>query len=187
MTPPPSRGRLRVGLLVDSLVQPAWVVEAVRQIMRDGIAEIVCVVVNEKGESPVPRKLPALQRVARWIENRDVLGYAAYQRFDARRYPPIRDPEAPEDLSPVIGEAPLVIPVTPRMTKRLRRTLEILMRLALEHQAELLRVAHRVMATTMARARICVGAYAPRRGAGRSGSRASHRRARAGPRAACGA
>ena len=62
MTPPPSRGRLRVGLLVDSLVQPAWVVEAVRQIIRDGIAEIVCVVVNEQGESPVPRKLPVLQR-----------------------------------------------------------------------------------------------------------------------------
>ena len=93
MTPPPSRGRLRVGLLVDSLMQPAWVVEAVRQIIRDGIAEIVCVVVNEAGESPVPRKLPALQRVARWVENRDVLAYAAYQRFDARRYPPARDPE----------------------------------------------------------------------------------------------
>jgi hypothetical protein len=116
MTPPPSRGRLRVGLLVDSRMQPAWVVEAVRQIIRDGIAEIVCVVVNEAGESPVPRKLPALQRVARWIENRDVLAYAAYQRFDARRYPPARDPEAPEDLTPVIGE-PLVIPVMPRMTK----------------------------------------------------------------------
>ena len=117
MTAPPSRARLRVGLLVDSLVQPAWVVEAVRQIIRDGIADIVCVVVNEAGESPVPRKLPALQRAARWIENRHVLGYAAYQRFDARRYPPIRDPEAPEDLTPVIGGGPLVIPVTPRMTK----------------------------------------------------------------------
>jgi hypothetical protein len=117
MTPPPSsRGRLRVGLLVDSLMQPAWVVEAVRQIIRDGIAEIVCVVVNEAGESPVPRKLPILQRAARWIENRDALAYAAYQRFDARRYPPARDPEAPEDLTPVIGE-PLVIPVMPRMTK----------------------------------------------------------------------
>jgi hypothetical protein len=46
----------------------------------------------------------------------------------------------------------LILLLTPRMTKRLRRTLEILMRLALEHQAELLRVAHRVMATTMARA-----------------------------------
>ena len=117
MTAPPSRARLRVGLLVDSLVQPAWVVEAVRQIIRDGIADIVCVVVNEAGESPVPQKLPALQRAARWIENRHVLGYAAYQRFDARRYPPIRDPEAPEDLTPVIGGGPLVIPVTPRMTK----------------------------------------------------------------------
>jgi hypothetical protein len=117
MTPPPSsRGRLRVGLLVDSLMQPAWVVEAVRQIIRDGIAEIVCVVVNEAGESPVPRKLPILQRAARWIENRDALAYAAYQRFDARRYPPARDPEAPEDLTPEIGE-PLVIPVMPRMTK----------------------------------------------------------------------
>jgi methionyl-tRNA formyltransferase len=117
VTPPPSRERLRVGLLVDSLMQPAWVVEAVRQIIRDGIAEIACVVVNEAGESPVPRKLPILQRAERWIENRDVLAYAAYQRFDARRYPVARDAEAPEDLTPVIGGSPLVISVTPRMTK----------------------------------------------------------------------
>ena len=117
VTPPPSRARLRVGLLVDSMVQPAWVVEAVRQIIRDGIAEIACVVVNEAGESPVPRKLPILQRASRWIENRDVLAYAAYQRFDAQRYPVGRDPEAPEDLTPVIGGSPVVIPVTPRMTK----------------------------------------------------------------------
>ena len=40
VTPPPSRERLRVGLLVDSLMQPAWVVEALRQIIRDGTAEI---------------------------------------------------------------------------------------------------------------------------------------------------
>src|SRR6478609_4425743 len=113
VTASPSRGPLRVGLLVDSLVQPAWVVEAVRQIVRDGTAEIVCVVVNEAGESPVRRKLPALQRAARWMENRHALAYAAYQRFDARRYPPARDPEAPEDLAPVIGDSPLVIPVTP--------------------------------------------------------------------------
>ena len=117
LTASPSRGPLRVGLLVDSLVQPAWVVEAVRQIVRDGIAQIVCVVVNEAGESPVRQKLPALQRAARWMENRHALAYAAYQRLDARRYPPARDPEAPEDLAPVIGDSPLVIRVTPRMTR----------------------------------------------------------------------
>ena len=117
ITPPPSRARLRIGLLVDSLVQPAWVVETVRQIIRDGIADIACVVVNEAGESPVPQKLPALQRATRWIENRDALAYAAYQRFDAKRYPPARDPEAPEDLAPVIGDSPVVMRVMPRMTK----------------------------------------------------------------------
>src|SRR5690349_8718540 len=117
MTPPPSRARLRIGLLVDSLVQPAWVAETVRQIIRDGIADIACVVVNEAGESPVPQKLPTLQRAARWIENRDALAYAAYQRFDAKRYPPARDPEAPEDLAPVIGDSPVVMRVMPRMTK----------------------------------------------------------------------
>ena len=49
VTPPPSRARLRVGLLVDSLMQPVWVVEVVRRIIGDGIADIACVVVNEAG------------------------------------------------------------------------------------------------------------------------------------------
>src|SRR5437763_6802216 len=114
----PSRERLRVGLLVDSLVQPAWVVEAVRQIVQGGFAEIACVVLNEAGESPVPRKLPAVQRAARWIENRHALAYAAYQRFDTRRYPPVRDPEALVDLASVIGDSPPIMPVSPRMTKQ---------------------------------------------------------------------
>ena len=117
MTGSPTSRRLRVGLLVDSLVQPAWVVEAMRQVVGGGFADIMCVVVNEAGESPVPVRLPLPQRVKRWIENRHALAYAAYQRLDARRYPPARDPEAPEDLAPVIGDTPVTIRVTPRMTK----------------------------------------------------------------------
>lgn len=116
MTVPSASGRLRVGLLVDSLMQPAWVVEAMRQLVAAGFADIVCVVVNEAGESPLPVRLPPVKRVKRWIENRHALAFALYQRLDARRYPPVRDPEAPEDITPVIG-APVVIRVAPRMTK----------------------------------------------------------------------
>ena len=43
MTESPTSGRLRIGLLVDSLVQPAWVVEAMRQIVGGGFADVVCV------------------------------------------------------------------------------------------------------------------------------------------------
>src|SRR4051812_35604961 len=81
------RTPLRMAVLVDGYEQPAWVTSMLRQILDAGVAEISLVVVNAaEAESQAVVKRSAAGRVANWWRKRDVLPYAAYRRFDRRRY-----------------------------------------------------------------------------------------------------
>jgi len=102
---------LRVGLLVDSTIQPAWVARALQRVVETGTGEFVLVVQNAALPTPV-RSL----RIARWWRNRRHLLYAAYQRLDRRRFVPDPDPFAPVDLSDLLAGVPR-LNVVPRQTK----------------------------------------------------------------------
>ena len=102
---------LRVGLLVDSTIQPAWVGRALQRVVESGTGDFVLVVQNA---APPPRVRSS--RIATWWRNRRYLLHAAYQRLDARRFVPDPDPFAPVDLSDLLTGVPR-LDVVPRQTK----------------------------------------------------------------------
>lgn len=106
-----SASRLRVGLLVDSLVQPAWVERALERVVASGAGSIVAVVRNVP-EPPAP----ARSRLRLWAQNRRHLLHAAYQRFDRWRYATADDPFASRDISTLVRGA-TVLDVRPRRTR----------------------------------------------------------------------
>ena len=111
------RAPLRMAVLVDGFEQPVWVTSMLRQIIEAGVAEIALVVVNAaEADAPAVVRRTPLARVANWWRKRDVLPYAAYRKFDRRRYAQKGDPEENEDASALFNGAP-VIRVLPRMTK----------------------------------------------------------------------
>src|ERR1700752_4898456 len=82
---------LRVGLLVDSLTQPRWVSNIVKDIKSSSIAEVCVVVKNEATAPDQPRS-----RLQAYWRNRNYLLYALYERLDTRR--PMNDTDAFEDV-----------------------------------------------------------------------------------------
>ena len=101
---------LRVGLLVDSLTQPRWVSNIIKDIRSSSIAEVVLVIKNE-----APEQQP-LGRLQAYWKNRNFLLYAFYERLDARR--PINEMDAFEDVDvqELLADVP-VLGVTPVMKK----------------------------------------------------------------------
>ena len=91
-TAPSRAAPLRLGLLVDSLTQPAWVERALRRILESGDGEFVVVVRNDATHPPGSR--PA-SRLSSWWRNRNRFLYAAYQRLDRKRLRDTTDPFAP--------------------------------------------------------------------------------------------
>ena len=108
----PGRPPLRVGLLVDGLEQPQWVVEAVARAVAEGNGTIALVVRNV----PTAQVDPPRGRLRSWIANRGMLGYAAYRRLDSWKFGVERDPFALADLAPLVVGVPMV-DVTPRCTR----------------------------------------------------------------------
>ena len=102
---------LRVGLLVDSLTQPRWVSNIIKEIKSSSIADICLVVKNEATAPDQPRG-----RLQAYWKNRNYLLYALYERLDARR--PVNETDAFEDVdvSETLGDCP-VVGVTPVMKK----------------------------------------------------------------------
>jgi hypothetical protein len=103
-------GPLRVGLLVDSLVQPAWVARALERVVEQGVGEFVLVVRNAARPAPATGS-----RLAGYWRNRRHLLYAAYQRID-RAYKADPDPFAVQDVSSLLAGVP-VVDVVPRQTR----------------------------------------------------------------------
>lgn len=99
---------LRVALLVDAWLVPAWVHKIVVEIQSAPWAEIVLVVLNtSRRDEGLWHKL--------WRRRRYLL-YEGYCRLDRRLFKTRPDAFAREDLSPVLGDCP-VLPVVPRQTR----------------------------------------------------------------------
>ncbi len=109
-TPEGPVGPLRVGLLVDSFTQPAWVERALRQIVDSGAGEFHLIVRNA---TPPP---PKRSRVASYWRNRRQLLFALYQRFDSRKYRAEPDPFAERDISALL-DGVRTVDVMPKQTQ----------------------------------------------------------------------
>lgn len=73
-----ARSPLRVGVLVDSLVQPAWVARIIEDIQHSAVADIVLVVLNESPDLEVS----LLGRIKKVVNRPDLLLYWCYQSAD---------------------------------------------------------------------------------------------------------
>lgn len=104
------RPLVRLGLLVDSLVQPAWIASCLEEVARRGDARIVLIVRNGSRSLPRPSS-----RLASWWKNRRYLAYALYSRLDGLRSV-ARDPFQPTDLGKTLADIP-VLDVVPRTTR----------------------------------------------------------------------
>ncbi|HKV33903.1 MAG TPA: hypothetical protein VJP89_06275 [Pyrinomonadaceae bacterium] len=102
---------LRAGLLVDSLTQPRWVSNIIKDITSSSIAEICLIVKNEA----IALDRPSGRLQAYW-RNRSYLLYALYERLDARRPLNYTDAFEDVDVQELLGDTP-VISVTPLMKK----------------------------------------------------------------------
>src|ERR1051325_961186 len=101
---------VRVGLLLDSLTQPRWVFNIIKDIQSSEIAEI-CLII--KNEAPDP---PPQGRLKSYWKNRNYLLYSFYNRLD-ERIPLVQENAFEEtDLQPVLSDVP-VLGVTPIMKK----------------------------------------------------------------------
>lgn len=105
-TPP-----LRIGLLVDSLQQPAWVEHALRRVVDTNAGSIVAVIRNVSDSTG-----PTPSRLRRWYRSRKYLLHAAYMRFDRWRFRASNDPFEPRDISALVADA-TVLEVRPRRTR----------------------------------------------------------------------
>jgi hypothetical protein len=111
------RPPLRIGLLLDSLEQPAWVSATLSEIAASGIAEFVLVILNnDGGPAPAPARRSVPARLGIWYRNRRQLPYALYSKLDERRYSYLPDPFSPVDISPLLTASELMR-VTPRRTR----------------------------------------------------------------------
>lgn len=104
--------RLRVGLLVDSVIQPAWIARTLRRVIDEGNASIELVVRRRTD----PKRGTTSGRLGSWVRNHRFLAHAAYTRLDALWFKVTRDPFAPTDITPMIANVP-VIDVEPRQTR----------------------------------------------------------------------
>src|SRR5262245_9453370 len=88
-TPPFSGGenhngsRLRVAIMLDSVVQPAWVARVIDDILESNVAALALVIRNVSSSPPEPNSV--FHRLRRLYRNRDLLLFAGYSRFDSRR------------------------------------------------------------------------------------------------------
>ena len=101
---------IRVGLLLDSLTQPKWVCNIIKDIQSSEIAEI-CLIIKNETTAP-----PAQGRLKSYWKNRNYLLYSFYNRLD-QRIPLVQENAFEEtDLQEVVSDVP-VLGVMPIMKK----------------------------------------------------------------------
>lgn len=103
---------LRVGLLLDTFIQPRWVHRIVSEIQASTIARVVLVVKNDHPEvsGEAGRKPGFLQKL--YAYRHDLL-YLLYRKLDERLFRPAVDAFTPADLRPLLQDCPTlgVIPI----------------------------------------------------------------------------
>ncbi len=87
---------MRIGLMVDSFVEDAWIGKIIADIRDSGFADIVLVVEN----IPIPSRKPSRRERLRRYWRQGL--YNLYVRFDHSRYRPRHDAFAQVDLSPLL-------------------------------------------------------------------------------------
>ena len=98
MAPPTTP--LRVGLLVDSLEQPAWIHRTLREIATSSYASVALIVVRADGAARPQRRGPG---IAEW----KYLLFEAYERFDRRWFHDGRpDPFERTTIAPLVAGVP---------------------------------------------------------------------------------
>jgi hypothetical protein len=100
---------LRIGLLIDSRVQPRWIYDAIREMQSSGVARVTLLVERDLTE-------PDPGAFARLYRRRHQLLYTLFTRIDEYVFRETSYPFTPTDISPLVGDCP-VIRVVPRMTK----------------------------------------------------------------------
>ena len=98
---------MRIGLLIDSFVQPGWNYKVIEDIQASGFAEVAVVIKNTAAS-------PAQGRLKSYWRNRKYLLYTLYGKIDERRVKVAPDAFAPTDLKPLLSNTP-VIEVQPEM------------------------------------------------------------------------
>ena len=114
-TPKP-KPPLRVGLLIDSYQQPAWVMAIIDDILKSSVATISLVVRNASPAAVVAPRRSVATRLSRWYANRGSLLFALYERLDLRKFATSDDPIRLVDASSVLASIP-TIDVAPRETR----------------------------------------------------------------------
>jgi hypothetical protein len=103
------RRRIRVGLLVDSFLQPRWIQTIIEDVQKSTIAELSLVIMNA-----APNETGS--RFRNYWRNRQQLLFAFYNRIDALVARPQPDAFEVGDIKPLVAEAP-VLEVVPIMKK----------------------------------------------------------------------
>lgn len=130
---------IRVGLLVDSFIQPRWIEKVVQDIQTSSIAQVVVVV---KNAAQFPQKR---YRVQRYWENREHLLYVAYTRLDEFKSRAAPDAFEEVDIEPLVSGCP-VVNVEPVMTKYTDRLAEQDVKKILEYDLDVaLRFGFRIL------------------------------------------
>lgn len=100
---------VRIAILADGDCIPAWLGEALREVLNRGLGEIVLIVERSVPETPIV--LPG--RLRRWWQNRRLLAFALFERLDRRR----AAPAPPEQSLRKIAPSAARIVVSPRTTQ----------------------------------------------------------------------
>lgn len=121
---------LRIGLLLDSYVVPAWVAAIVRDIANDACAEIVLVVMHDAqtaAAGPAAVRPGIVGKVSRILSGQTQIGKYLYQKYfewDQQRVRLERDPNEEVDISAELSAVPRmdVVPITDRFFHRFQET-----------------------------------------------------------------
>jgi hypothetical protein len=114
--PPETGHRLRVGILVDTLRQPLWVMRMLEEVRALPFVDLAVVVLRQAAPEETPARSGRWPSVRGVWKNRKHLLFSLYSKLDGHLYRGDPDPFEPVDLTPLIGGVP-VVEVRPRMTR----------------------------------------------------------------------
>lgn len=117
-TPAAAMRPLRVGILLDSFRQPAWVARALEDVLASSTAEVVLVVRRAQSarSAPLGAHEGFVSRLLRAWRRRQTLLFALYTKLDTRLFRVAADAFRPVDVEPLLEGCP-VIDVAPRETR----------------------------------------------------------------------
>jgi hypothetical protein len=99
--------KLRLGILIDSFTQPAWIYKLIEDIQGSRVARVALVIKNSPLETSDTK---SKSKLSRYWENRDTLLYSLYMKVDERRTRRLIVPDAfePKNIEPLVADCPIV-------------------------------------------------------------------------------